>query len=303
MPLSAQPGAKPGRLVLVATPIGNLGDLSPRAVATLAGADLICCEDTRRTRALLSHAGVRAPSLVALHRHNERQLAPAVVARLVAGETVAVVSDAGMPGLSDPGATVVTSAVAAGVTVSVVPGPDAAVAALLVSGLAADRWCFEGFLPRRGADRRHRLAAIAAEERPSVVFEAPGRVAPTLADLAACCGGQRPVAVVRELTKLHEEVWRGTAADGAAAFADRAAAGGVRGEVVVVVAGVQVEHEPPPDEAVVEAVDRHRRAGASVRDAASAVAGELGVSRRRAYQLAVGVPGGERNNPVDGGVG
>lgn len=292
-----------GQLVLVATPIGNLGDLSPRAVAALAAADLLCCEDTRRTRALLTHAGVRGRRLVAVHRHNERQQVPMVVERLRAGDTVAVVTDAGTPGISDPGAVLVAAAVDAGAPVSVVPGPDAATAALVVSGLAADRWCFEGFLPRRGPDRRQRLAALAGDERPTIVYEAPGRVADTLADVAGACGGDRPVAVVRELTKQHEEVWRGTASAAAAEFAGRQAGDGVRGEVVVVVGGAPVRRADPSDEVVGEALSRHRATGASVRDAAAAAAAELGVSRRRAYQLAVGGASGSEASPAGAGPG
>lgn len=274
-------------LVLVATPIGNLGDLSPRAVRTLAEADLVCCEDTRRTRALLSHAGVPAPRLWAVHRHNEQQQAAAVVARAAAGERVALVSDAGTPGVADPGGALVAAAVAAGVPVSVVPGPNAAVAALVVSGLAADRFCIEGFLPRRGPERRRRLAAIAAEERPTAVYEAPGRVAGTLTELAQVCGADRPVAVVRELTKVHEEVWRGSVADAAAHFSARAAADGLRGEVVLVLGGAPGRPTEVTDAAVDEALSRRRAAGDSARDAAAAVATELGVPRRRAYQRAL----------------
>lgn len=284
-----------GQLVLVATPIGNLGDLSPRAVATLAAADLLCCEDTRRTRALLAHAGVRGCRLVAVHRHNERQQAPMVVDRLRAGQTVAVVTDAGTPGISDPGAVLVAAAAEAGMAVSVVPGPDAATAALVVSGMVADRWCFEGFLPRRGPERRQRLAAMAAGDRPTIVYEAPSRVAATLADVAAACGDDRPVAVVRELTKQHEEVWRGTASAAAAELAARHADQGVRGELVLVVGGAPGQVAEPTDHQVAEVVARHRAAGCSARDAAAAAAAELGVSRRRAYQLAVGAPADDRD--------
>ncbi|HUO48474.1 MAG TPA: 16S rRNA (cytidine(1402)-2'-O)-methyltransferase [Acidimicrobiales bacterium] len=264
----------------MATPIGNLGDLAPRAVAELAEADLVCCEDTRRTRALLSHAGVSGIRLVSLHAHNEAARIPGVVARLQAGESVALVSDAGMPGISDPGARVVAAAVAAGVTVSVVPGPSAVLGALVVSGLPTDRFCFEGFLPRRGGDRRRRLAAVAGEERTTVLYEAPGRLAATLEDLADACGAARPVAVVRELTKLHEEVWRGPAGEAASEFGRRE----VLGEVVVVVGGA----EPAPaagDDELAERLRAELRAGVTLRDAAAAVARDSGVARRRVYEL------------------
>ena len=179
-----------GRLVLVATPIGNLGDLSPRAREVLAAADLVCCEDTRRTRALLSAMGIAAGGahgdrLLSLHGHNEGSRVERVLSCLAGGGTVAVVSDAGMPGISDPGALLVARAVEAGETVSVVPGPTSVVAALVVSGLPVDRFSMEGFLPRKGGDRRDRVAALMADEKTSVVLEAPGRVGATLAELAA----------------------------------------------------------------------------------------------------------------------
>ena len=219
-----------GRLVIVSTPIGNLGDLSPRAVDALRHADLVCCEDTRRTRALLTHAGVSGRRLLSVHARNEAARLPQVLAHLATGETVAVVSDAGTPGVSDPGSRLVQAAVDAGVEVTAVPGPSAVLAALVVSGLPTARFCFEGFLARRGTDRRRRLEALAREERTTLIYEAPGRLAATLVDLAAACGGDRAVVVARELTKLHEELWRGTLAEAAPEFAGRE----VRGEVVVV---------------------------------------------------------------------
>ena len=179
-----------GRLVLVATPIGNLGDLSPRAREVLATADLICCEDTRRTRALLSASGITAKGphgdrLLSLHGHNEASRLDRVAAAVAGGATVAVVSDAGTPGISDPGAWLAAQLAAAGATVSTVPGPSSVLGALVVSGLPADRFCVEGFLPRKGPERRRRLAALMADARTTVVLEAPGRVAATLAELAA----------------------------------------------------------------------------------------------------------------------
>jgi 16S rRNA (cytidine1402-2'-O)-methyltransferase len=272
-----------GTLVLVSTPIGNLGDLSPRAVEALAHADIVCCEDTRRTRGLLSHAGLTGIRLLSLHDRNEMARVDAVLAHLAAGRTVAVVSDAGTPALSDPGARLVAAAVAAGVTVSAVPGPSAALAALVVSGLPSDRFCFEGFLPRRGADRRRRLEAVAAEPSTVVIFEAPGRLGATLGELATACGPDRRVVVARELTKLHEEVWRGTLGEAWATFAQ----GEVRGEIVVVLAGAPAFAHDPDDEDVAEALRGRLGSGASLRDAAASVAGEFGVSRRRVYDLAL----------------
>ncbi len=212
------PSSGAGALVVVGTPIGNLGDLSPRAVAALGSADVLYCEDTRHSRKLLSHAGISGVPLRSLHEHNEADRLDEVVAAVAAGRTVGLVSDAGMPAVSDPGARVAAAVAAAGLTVTVVPGPSAVLTALVASGLATDRFCFEGFLPRSGRDRAGRLAVVAAEPRTTVLFEAPGRVAATLADLAGVCGGDRPVAVARELTKLHEEIWRGTL-EGAAAWA------------------------------------------------------------------------------------
>jgi 16S rRNA (cytidine1402-2'-O)-methyltransferase len=278
--------------VLVATPIGNLGDLSFRAVEVLRRADVVCCEDTRRTRALLTAAGVAgAGRLVSLHEHNEAARIPQVLGWARAGRTVAVVTDAGTPAVSDPGARLVAAAAAGGVPVTVVPGPSAVLAALVVSGLPTERFCAEGFLPRKGGERRRRLDALAVEERTTVVLEAPGRVASTLADLAAACG-DRPVAVVRELTKVHEETWRGGLAEAAAEFAARP----VRGEVVLVVGGAPAAG-PSSDAQVADAVAGRLAAGDGVRQAADAVAGALGVSRRRAYQTAIDQRTARRGGP------
>jgi 16S rRNA (cytidine1402-2'-O)-methyltransferase len=222
--------------------------------------------------------------LVSLHAHNEAARIPEVLDRLAAGGTVAVASDAGTPGISDPGARLVAAAVGAGASVTAVPGPNAVLTALVVSGLPAERFCFEGFLPRRGAERRRRLEALAGEERTTVLYEAPGRVARLLEELAAGCGGGRRVAVARELTKLHEEVWRGTLADAAAAFGARE----VLGEVVVVLAGADAE--APADDGTLEAALRGRlAAGDTLRDAAAVVAHAHGVPRRRVYELGLGL--------------
>lgn len=272
----------PGRVVLVATPIGNLGDLSPRAVATLAEADVVCCEDTRRTRALLTSCGVAARGrLVSLHEHNEAARVRDVLEWVEGGRTVAVVTDAGTPAVSDPGRRLVAAAAERGLAVTVVPGPSAVLAALVVSGLPTDRFCVEGFLPRKGGERRRRMEALAFEERTAVVLEAPGRLAATLAELGAALG-DRPVVVARELTKVHEEVWRGSLAQAAADFADRE----VRGEVVVVIGGAAAP-SPPSDERVAAAVAERVAAGDSLRRAAETVADDLGVPRRRAYQLGI----------------
>lgn len=271
-----------GVLVLVGTPIGHLGDLTPRAVEVLAAADAIVCEDTRRTSALLTHAGIDRPPLLVAHDHAEASQVGPVVERLGEGERVAVVSDAGMPGVSDPGERLVVAAVAAGHAVEVVPGPTAAVAALVVSGLPTGRWCFEGFLPRKGAGRTERLLHLAEEPRTTVLYEAPHRLARTLADLVSACGGERPVVVTRELTKLHEEHWRGDLA-GAAAWA---AAAKVRGEVAVVLGGAPPRAEVD-DDTLRKALRAELAAGAHTKEAAGSVAEHYGVSRRRVYALAI----------------
>ncbi|GIU86363.1 MAG: ribosomal RNA small subunit methyltransferase I [Acidimicrobiia bacterium] len=287
--MTGGPAPRPA-LVLVATPIGNLGDLSPRAVEELRAADVIAAEDTRRTRALLSAAGVPAAGrLRAVHAHNERAEARRIVEAIRSGHRVAYVSDAGTPGIADPGERLVRACVEAGCPVEVVPGPSALVAALVVSGLPAGRFRFEGFLPRRGAARAERLDAIARADTTVVLFESPHRVAATLADLREACGPTRPAAVVRELTKVFEDVVRGPLGE----VADAVGRGGeARGEHVIVVGAA------PGPAAVTEAsLDDAARgalaAGASARDAAAAVARELGVPRRRAYDAVLRVRGGD----------
>ncbi|HEX6476313.1 MAG TPA: 16S rRNA (cytidine(1402)-2'-O)-methyltransferase [Acidimicrobiales bacterium] len=270
-----------GALVLVATPIGNLGDLSPRAADALREADVIACEDTRKTGRLLAHAGITDKRLLAVHDHNEASQAHSILTLLDRGRNVAVVTDAGTPGISDPGGRLAAAVAAAGGEVTVVPGPSALVAALVVSGLSTARFIFEGFLPRKGGERSERLAALAGEQRTIVLYEAPHRLAATLADLADRCGPLRQVAVIRELTKLHEEVWRGTLAGAL----ERARAAAPRGEHVLVVAGAPV---PVPDEAEVEAALTARiGSGQTAKEAVAEVAGELKVPKRRVYDAAL----------------
>jgi 16S rRNA (cytidine1402-2'-O)-methyltransferase len=270
-----------GRLVLVATPIGNLGDLSPRASEELAAADLVACEDTRRTGRLLQHVGISGSDLLRLDQHTEERSAAVVVDRIGRGETVALVSDAGMPGISDPGERVVRRVVEAGHPVVVVPGPSAPVAAVSASGLATDRWCMEGFLPRKGSARSDRLAELAVEERTMVLFESANRLAATLRDLVGVLGPDRRAMVAREMTKLHEEFVRGTLAELAGRFDEPP-----KGEVVLVLEGA-----PPPaevgDERIRVVLEEAQAGGASTRDAADEAARRLGVSRRRAYRLAL----------------
>lgn len=279
-----------GVLFVVATPIGNLGDLSPRAVETLAGADLICCEDTRRCGRLLAHAGLSGRRLLRVDEHTTDSAVDEVERALAGGDDVALVSDAGTPGVSDPGQRLVRSIIEAGHRVSVVPGPSAAIAALVVSGLDSGRFVFEGFLPRKGSERSRRLRHLAADPRTFVVYESPRRLAATLSDLAQHCGAERPAVVARELTKLHEEVTRGSLAD-LVTWADAP----VRGEVVIVVEGAPEPAEPSDDE-LGRALRQALQSGRSVRDATGEVADSFGVGRRRVYELALAAGKVDRGN-------
>ena len=266
-------------LWLVATPIGNLGDLPPRAVEVLSHAALVCCEDTRRTGLLLQHAGVRAERLAVCNDHTELSRIDDVLRTLGEGRDVAIVSDAGTPGISDPGERIVRATIDAGYPVSAVPGPSAAIMALTISGLATDRFVFEGFIPRKGVERAGRLAEIAAERRTTVLYEAPHRVLRTLDDLREACGDDRMVVVARELTKLHEEVVRGPLGT--------IDIGGPRGEYVLVIDGAPVDDVPVSDDDVRDALRSHLDAGDSTRDAAAAVARAVGRPKREVYALAI----------------
>jgi 16S rRNA (cytidine1402-2'-O)-methyltransferase len=261
-----------GRLIVCPTPIGNLEDITLRVLAALREADIVACEDTRRTRVLLDRYGVSA-ELVSYHEHNEAERARELVTKMRSGTVVALVSDAGMPLVSDPGFVLVRACVAAGLAVEVLPGPSAALAALVASALPADRWRFAGFLPRK----RRELEQVLATPETLVAFESPQRVAASLAILAEL-DPQRPVAVCRELTKLHEEVVRGAAAELAARYAQTPP----RGEVALVVGPA-----PPPAPDITPAVAAVRRlvdAGAKPRVAAGVVAGLTGTSANALYR-------------------
>jgi 16S rRNA (cytidine1402-2'-O)-methyltransferase len=267
--------------VVVATPIGNLGDLAPRAVTTLAAADAVVCEDTRRTGRLLQHAGIAGKRLLVANEHTEASCAADVAALLAEGATIALVTDAGTPGVSDPGERIVRAALDGGHEVTAVPGPSAALAALVLSGLPSDRFVVEGFLPRRGAERTRRLAEVAGEHRTIVVYEAPHRLARTLDDLAEACGADRRVAVARELTKLHEEVWRGTLHDARQRAADRPP----RGEYVIVLGPAARRAVEPRD--IDAALQDRIDAGDDRKSAVAAVALDLGVPKRAVYDAAL----------------
>lgn len=274
-----------GRLVLISTPIGNLGDLAPRAVETLRACALICCEDTRHSGKLFSHAGIGGVRLAVANEHTEDARAHEVLALLAAGSDVAVVTDAGTPGISDPGARLVRAAVDAGFVVSAVPGPAALVMALVISGFDTTRFVFEGFLPRSGRERTDRIAEVAGERRTSVLYEAPHRVQRTINDLAEACGIGRRIALTRELTKLHEEVWRGTLADAAVRLTERVP----RGEYVLVLEGAPLPADDD-DDTVLAALRMALAGGADRRAAIATVMSSTGAAKRRVYDLALTIP-------------
>jgi 16S rRNA (cytidine1402-2'-O)-methyltransferase len=268
-------------LVLAATPIGRIDDASPRLRAELAGADIVAAEDTRRVRRLATDLGVEISGRVMSYfEGNEQARQASLLAALGEGQRVVVVTDAGMPSVSDPGYRLVAAAVAENVEVTVVPGPSAVLAALAVSGQPVDRFCFEGFLPRKGGERRRRLAELASEPRTMVFFEAPRRTAETLDAMGEAFGSDRAGAVCRELTKTHEEVRRGALGELAAWAAD-----GVRGEVTIVVAGSGgVAGEPLAAGDLRELVAAAVEGGLSRKDAVAHVAGATGLPRRAVYE-------------------
>jgi len=280
-------GAVPGTLHIVSTPIGNLADLSPRAAAVLGEVALVLAEDTRVARVLLSSIGVsREPASLPGFEETDR-IAP-IIARLLQGDSVALISDAGTPLISDPGQQLVRAAISANIRVIPIPGPSALLAAVVASGIAGARWSFEGFLPRSGAERRRVIGALAADERASVVFEAGNRVAATLRDLAEAAGGDRPAALCRELTKIHEEIRRGGLADLAALVESGEIDG--RGEFVIVL-GESLEPLTDPDAdgafpAALVAVQQRMAEGASRSAAVREIAAAWKLDRRRLWSLA-----------------
>lgn len=280
--------------MLAGTPIGDAEDAPPRLLRLLAEADVVAAEDTRRLRSLAARLGVSVPGrLVSYHEHNEAARAADLVQAAAGGETVLVVTDAGMPGVSDPGYRVARAAVEAGIAVTAVPGPSAVLAALALSGLATDRFCFEGFPPRKTGERRAALAALAEERRTMVFFEATHRIAETLAAMAEAFGGDRAGAVCRELTKTYEEVRRGPLAELATWAAD-----GVRGEITVVVAGAPAVASTAQDH-VAEVLARVA-AGEWLKDAAGAVGERTGVGRRDLYEAALAARSAEPGYRRDG---
>ena len=273
-----------GTLLLVATPIGNLGDMSQRAIDALKQAEIICCEDTRHSGKLLSHFGVTGKKLIVINEHTEYDAREEIVALVASGKTVALITDAGTPGISDPGERLVVAMINAGLQVSAIPGPSALTMALVTSGLPSSRFVFEGFLPRSGAERTERLTMATTESRTIVYYEAPHRLTKTLSDLTTACGAVRRVVIARELTKLHEEFWRGTLQDANMHFA----ATEPRGEFVIILEPAKPP-APPTNEELIEAIRAEMNKGVSRKDSAARVSARFGVAKRSVYELALQV--------------
>jgi 16S rRNA (cytidine1402-2'-O)-methyltransferase len=276
------PSASHGSLYIVATPIGNLGDITTRAVEVLKSVSVIVAEDTRHSRTLMNHLGVTTP-MTAYHEHNEARESPRLVARMADGDSIALISDAGTPLLSDPGARLVAAAIEADLRVIPIPGASALLSALVASGISADQFTFLGFLPRKGGERDAMLRVVLRSPFTTVLYESPQRISATLADLIEIGCGDRAAALARELTKHFEEVRRGTVASLRDGLGD-----GVRGEIALVIAGA-VERAPSEAEAR-DTVTRMRSEGASSRDIIERLTGELGVPRNVAYKLAHSPP-------------
>jgi 16S rRNA (cytidine1402-2'-O)-methyltransferase len=273
---------KPGRLILCATPIGNLEDITLRVIRVLSEADVVACEDTRRTRKLLTHHGIEARSLVVYNDASERRQARKLLERIDAGATVALVTDAGMPGLSDPGYRLVRACIDRGITVEVAPGASAAITALALSGLPPARFAFEGFLPRKSGERRRRVEELAAEPRTLVIYESPHRIGACLRDLADILG-DRPAVLARELTKLHEEVRRGSLPE----LVTSVEADPPRGEIVLVVDGARAVHRETDPRALAEAARGLMEDGVERREALGRVARDAGVPKRVVFDALV----------------
>lgn len=280
VPVTSEEG---GVLILGGTPIGNLADASDRLRSALATADLIAVEDTRKLRTLASGLGVRTRGRVIVnHDHNEEERSVTIVQAVQDGQRVLLLSDAGMPTISDPGYVAAAAVAAADLPVTVVPGPSAALTALALSGLPTGRFTFEGFLARKGSERSRRLASLAGEERTMIFYESPHRTAATLADFVQTFGADRRGTVSRELTKLHEEVRRGTLAE----LAEWAESERIRGEIVIIVEGAQAPETPEAQDVVQLVLDRVA-AGERLKAACAAVAAETGTSKRELYEAAL----------------
>jgi 16S rRNA (cytidine1402-2'-O)-methyltransferase len=278
------PSASQGSLYIVATPIGNLGDITLRAIEVLKSVNVVVAEDTRHSRTLMNHLGIATP-MTAYHEHNEARESPRLVKRMTEGESIALISDAGTPLLSDPGARLVAAALAADLRVIPIPGASALLSALVASGISAEQFTFLGFLPRKGGEREAMLRAILRSPFTTILYESPQRIAATLADLVEAGCGDRAAALARELTKRFEEVRRGTVASLSETIGEGE---GIKGEIVLVIAGAA--ERAPTDAEARDTVSRMRSEGASSRDIIERLTGELGVPRNVAYKLAHSPP-------------
>ncbi len=269
-------------LWLIATPIGNLQDMTSRSIAVLGAAQVVCCEDTRHSGKLLKHIGAQPQRLIVANEHTEHDATSQVLEALANGHIVALITDAGTPGISDPGERIARAAIAAGFFVSATPGPAAFVMAAIISGFSTTRIAFDGFLPRAGAERRQRLTEITRERRTLVLYEAPHRLSKTIADLIALGDPERRVVLARELTKLHEETWRGTLRQAMQHISDNEP----RGEYVIVLEGVSNIADEISDDQILTEIQLRKSGGLSNRDAVDEVSSVLGVARKRVYDLA-----------------
>jgi 16S rRNA (cytidine1402-2'-O)-methyltransferase len=292
--MEASPPLEPigGVLYIVGTPIGNLEDMTFRAVRILQAVDVIAAEDTRHTGKLLQHFQIKTPQM-SVHQHNIQSQLPLLLNRLQSGQQLALVTDAGMPGISDPGYELVQACVAVEIPVVPVPGPTAAITALSASGLPTHTFCFEGFLPAKGSERQTRLAALQGESRTLVLYEAPHRLRQTLQDLGQALGLERTIVIARELTKRYETFWRGTLTEAITHFSETEP----RGEFTLVIAGAPISQTPPSEAVVQQALQDLLTAGQSRSQASRQVAQDLGLSRRSVYQLALSLP--DTNPPDD----
>ncbi|MDP6145574.1 MAG: 16S rRNA (cytidine(1402)-2'-O)-methyltransferase [Acidimicrobiales bacterium] len=273
-------------LVLIATPIGNLEDISIRAIKELSNADLICCEDTRRTGKLLQLLEIKPrPDLFVLNEHTELTKSAEIIERIRNGQRVALVSDAGLPGISDPGEHIVKEAIQKEVTIEVIPGPSAGITALVASGLPTTRYVFQGFIPRKGKARKERLHEISEERKTTVLYESGNRLKQTIEDLKKTCGNDRQISVAKELTKIHEEFVRGTLSDVNTKFQSRNS----KGEYVIVIGGRQESGEAT-DEELLDALKEFTDQGKSDRDAVKETVKKFNVSKRRVYELSIENP-------------
>ena len=276
-------------LVVIGTPIGNLGDISERAIKELREADLICCEDTRRTGKLLNLLNINPrPDLEVLNEHTEEKRANGILNRITAGLRVALVTDAGMPGIADPGQYLIKSAIDHEINLEIVPGPTAGIVALIASGLPTSRFVFEGFIPRKGEERQRRIEEIARDDKTTVIFESGKRIERTIQDLLNICGDERKAIIARELTKMHEEIQRGTLRHLQTKMSDIS----TKGEFVLILSGISEDHYVS-DSLLKEELQEIIGSGKSKRDAVKELTSKYQLSKRRVYDLSIEISVGE----------